>query len=550
MPQVVKKETISRILFTQEADTKSAIRAIPYINAALQDPLKPSGCAASLSIALALVVLSYRELPEVSSKRDGLRATLYAFVAAKRTDEELKAMWQKLGRCTCKAAKDKTSFHTQCINSKKPKLGYVDVTEQFISSIFLELLLILDETDPIPVHKGNAKCWPNRVSDLLPYGADQLATTLLQWYRMLPDTQIIRLTLSILKVCGTLVYNAFTQSKIINLFFIDHTRKMADELIAIKSPTEFYEASQRFAFQSFTFTHFFKTVISMESIWRQAPDVNGRPAIPVMRGVETKAIQLCSLICYILSSPYIIKEPPFDEECPNSIMDAQAFATILFRWYRMDQAPCKSMPLHPFIVEYDRYISDARSAASISCHIIASAMYSRRFIYRCGGPTCRVCFTDPEAVLKTCIGCQTVRYCGKECQAKDWREGPYAHKKLCKIMAKIEQGYESLRGPTDSVQRVVADILTQGSVHRQAIVNGLVRGVVKAVRFATINDEEFNLVLEWATKDGDINWMANRDFKVPAEWDPGYDDYEDVVKRIMRSKIYHAETGELFLFRM
>jgi hypothetical protein len=35
--------------------------------------------------------------------------------------------------------------------------------------------------------------------------------------------------------------------------------------------------------------------------------------------------------------------------------------------------------------------------------------------------------------LLKCGGCELARYCSKECQAKDWREG--GHKQICKTLA-------------------------------------------------------------------------------------------------------------------
>ncbi|KAI0311235.1 hypothetical protein OF83DRAFT_775161 [Amylostereum chailletii] len=38
--------------------------------------------------------------------------------------------------------------------------------------------------------------------------------------------------------------------------------------------------------------------------------------------------------------------------------------------------------------------------------------------------------TESTSTMRTCAGCGEVRYCGKECQSRDWKEGE--HKKKCR----------------------------------------------------------------------------------------------------------------------
>ncbi|KAE9373629.1 hypothetical protein N431DRAFT_438855 [Stipitochalara longipes BDJ] len=47
--------------------------------------------------------------------------------------------------------------------------------------------------------------------------------------------------------------------------------------------------------------------------------------------------------------------------------------------------------------------------------------------------SCSAPETDPENPLKPCAKCQTIRYCSRDCQKKDWK----LHKKVCATAAQI-----------------------------------------------------------------------------------------------------------------
>lgn len=47
--------------------------------------------------------------------------------------------------------------------------------------------------------------------------------------------------------------------------------------------------------------------------------------------------------------------------------------------------------------------------------------------------SCNTLATDPEKALKPCAKCQSVHYCSRDCQKKDWK----LHKKMCATAAQI-----------------------------------------------------------------------------------------------------------------
>jgi len=53
--------------------------------------------------------------------------------------------------------------------------------------------------------------------------------------------------------------------------------------------------------------------------------------------------------------------------------------------------------------------------------------------------SCKVC--DSEENLKACGGCQTIKYCSRECQQKDWSE----HKEFCLVAQKVDNSVASAK---------------------------------------------------------------------------------------------------------
>jgi hypothetical protein len=76
--------------------------------------------------------------------------------------------------------------------------------------------------------------------------------------------------------------------------------------------------------------------------------------------------------------------------------------------------------------------------------------YAQRKILKLCGPVYKTEITCDKKASKTCQGCKIAKYCGKECQRRDWCSG---HKLLCKTLAliisrkkeQIQTVYENLK---------------------------------------------------------------------------------------------------------
>ncbi|KAF9054866.1 hypothetical protein BJ165DRAFT_1566479 [Panaeolus papilionaceus] len=507
-----------------EIDIDKAARALSYVDSALRNPHKPTRCAKSLSVALTIVTRHYLLFSnEYQSKRDSLRATLYAFLTAVRTDEELDAMMQKMDKCECRTDDDPSSFHFQCIQ-KRSKFVWDDA-QHVLQAVLAEFELLFNRTPPTPVHKGISEVWPMRVSQLLPFGADQLVASIFQWYRFFPNPMVTRFALQILKMCGDLVHDAFLKADVMNTLFVAHTRKYVDDALACTTPAQIHQLTFLFAYQAITFIRFLPH--PMDNLQGHGT------AAKLMAGAETKVVQLCSLILYIVGSPHNDTSPPLNEDLADIKKEATSMGQHIFRQYAMDRAPGPPMRLHPSLVADDR----TQPASQLSSDVfreIAVAMYAARFQYNCAIPGCQTRLIDPDAPLRTCSGCSTVRYCGESCQTKDWMEGPFKHKKLCKIFSKVVGVFGPWKLPP--ISNSSTDTRQDDINRRSELIGKLTFAIAKMLMGGGISHDDFRFILQWAQAVTNDNYATG-------EWNPGYDDYEDLLQRFENSPLFNGPKG-------
>ncbi|PPQ85767.1 hypothetical protein CVT24_002274 [Panaeolus cyanescens] len=538
---MLSNKYIENAQVAQLPDFSTVLPAIRYLLSALRDPLNPKGCAESLCTALSQVALYHFVVSKPHAAiRDELRASLYAFITIPRTDGQLKATIQQLGKCSSSCHLAAPRFHLGIAQSK-PGIEK-SFMECFMIIAFEKLSMVLNLTNTIHLLKRQRKSWPTSMSDLLPFGPDKLVANLVQWYHMFPTPQAVRFSLAILKRCGPLVYHAFRDADVSNILFINHTRIMVDEMLAASTPNMIFALSEQYSNQVINFLRFFKHLIGYDNVYKPVSSVDGTP-VSMMTGAETKIVQLCSLICYIASSPHVDKDPSYQEGISSHTTEACVLAHKIYRAFRMDQAPGPALLLHPIIVAGDRTLTQTTSGSK--CRKIASAMYIRRYIYICGAPGCKTCFTNPDAVLRTCTGCKTVRYCSTECQERDWKGAPYKHKWLCKLLAKVAQSFGSWKlAPIDED----ADYLEEDIDRRREMVENLAKTVYEMlpplVGDGRLGLDEFMFLQSWAANEGNWDYMKNAEFKIPDKWGPGFDDYDEVLQRIQDSRLFNGEKGE------
>ncbi|PPR01408.1 hypothetical protein CVT24_006246 [Panaeolus cyanescens] len=509
----------------REAGMDVAIRAMTYVISALKNPLKPSRCARTLYFAISTISCYFQDMPQAAfPMRDTLHHTVYRFISAQRVDQNYQDTLNALVWCNCPDAKDPKSFHSLCTKwppttELPPKI----VVRSFVSRCFAELVFALTSiTTELAVKKGVSKAWPASMSDLMPFGVDEMVLNLGAWYKLFPEETLVRFILHVQKICGPVIHDAFNKYDITKVVFVDHMHQLIHHIL--KEPVDQVQQvlSDIVAFQGGTFLSYMTEITT------------GEDAIPIpmlMQGQETRTLQICSIMLYILHSPYAQNNPSFDEYLEQLRTKARTLARSLFRRYRMDQPSRSPIPLHPEIVAEDRlfrHLEDHKALEVGGDYVysdIALAIQSFRHFYACSAPHCPS-MADPERRLRSCAGCNIVRYCGKKCQTRDWKEGEFQHKRLCKTFAKITRAISAQK----SSSGFDICIMAPKSEARMAEVLTTVKTMKEDGKF--IDDGEFDFLLKW-TKARLAG--LDRDKPLPieeCEWHPGFDDYDDTLRTL------------------
>ncbi|KAF9054859.1 hypothetical protein BJ165DRAFT_1441010 [Panaeolus papilionaceus] len=377
------------------------------------------------------------------------------------------------------------------------------------------------------------------MSDLMPLGADQLVFNILQWYRIFPHPAIVRFALLVVKVCGTPVYGAFNRADIMSALFLDNMRQCVDETLTYTTPAQLREFTPMISYIAVNFLRY----LPYFAMKMRTPGVIAAHGEPVTKGGETKAVQICSLILYILGSPHLDPKLCTEDSLAALRTDTMYLACMVFRRYKLDRAPGSPMRLHPAIIVADS-IQQRHPLADDRHNVIATAMYICRFYYICVTPGCKNCFINPNELLRTCSGCSTVRYCGQECQTKDWKEEPYKHKKLCKILSTIMAAFGSWKlAPLGNLNdKPFEDHRVNDLKRRHDLVMNLRAIMLKLTSQNKLSEEDVLFTWEWAKTITDTD--VETDQRPIVEWHPGYEDYDEILQRVEKSQLFKAPTAK------
>ncbi|PPR06587.1 hypothetical protein CVT24_001768 [Panaeolus cyanescens] len=485
--------------------------AIQYVIQALKDPLNPTRCAGVLYYALQLHI-EEKQIPVQ------LCITLHKFLLAQRTDNQLKAILQKLEKCTCKD--DAYKFHrtyTDHVESERKagtsSIYMEDKAATFVHMAFgiLQYALCDGRMNVADVKKGVFKRWPRKISDILPNGPDQLVQVFIQWNRFIPwiyMAYVARSLVAVAAICADLLPESFIKFDAMNKLFLDlgqtamwsHLRLLEEG----KTPDYFTTAMLDIILRTF---------IDVLSLVYTYPG----KAFGLMRGNESKVLQLCSVILYLIPT----FSCGYDEGFHTLFHIIVDFARLVSRFHTLRLFGRRDFKVYPALVIQDESPTNTEML-NLSESIITRAMVVGRRDRICGNTHCNVSFADISDAFKLCDRCLSSGYCSRSCQIKDWRNETFSHKRVCPILCNI--------------------IDTRGGWKAPVAKQGVEQKVITA--------DEYEFLSQWAkhiyaTK---IHNTANEYVRLANSrplvfvLPPGFDDYDTILQRICA--IPYLETPE------
>ncbi|PPR03390.1 hypothetical protein CVT24_012515 [Panaeolus cyanescens] len=531
-----------------------AIDALQYLVRSLQDPLHPTQCGNALYSAVKRSgpledVKKAKEGPGLFNAVQRLWSTLYLFLVTPRTDEQLQEMIEKLSVCNCNHSSGLSAkFHADYNMIKErrewmatkgphaiPAIDFEysdsesiegDYPTFFLLHVFGTLRKVLHpgqgpgHVSVTLIRKGQSKRWPNQLSDLMPFGPDQLVNSFLQWNRVLDFPCVLKIALPLFTTCGTLVRQSVAEHNVTRYMVFEPTKRYLDNNLAVL--LEGAKDLRPWREMMWRICDFCSYITWVENHEDMAPDW-------FYHGREIEALQLASIFGYLLDfvSEEQTENPEVSFTQELSLKSCDLGRSILDRL--CVQGPGHmDLVLHPTMIRLhdhraERPITDEENRPG---NIVALAMVRSRVRQRCAAAGCQQTLVHVGSDFKVCQGCSTVGYCGSECRVRDWKDEDYPHKHVCPLVAKILKnlgGWPNFKDK-DETKDMNAETPEMETLRQLADV------IEEMINAGSLPEDQLDFLRYWSSRLL-RSWKPANTF-VPAERAPGYDNYEEILEKI------------------
>ncbi|KAJ6515471.1 hypothetical protein C8R45DRAFT_209970 [Mycena sanguinolenta] len=413
------------IIQAQGAMTVPLTVAIKFSDCTLSNPIRPQYCAQLLHGAW------YRMF---ASEEDGALPVAFAFIVARRTDDQMNRLIHGLSQCHCAPVdpddKPESAWISVFHNYAAEALGVMKMDEfpfplthfhALMKIISTRILETLRKTSPMKLVKGR-KEWPASLDDVvLPsVGPETIVKSLEQWARHMSihDPWPIELLGTIAILGYSLIVPAILQSPslIPTILLIAHQicDDAAPHLSPRSSPPKLIEVTRQLFWRLSFISAFFRYVFLGPGCRPTAID-----EVSIER--KTAIVQMCGRAIDMLRSPLVVQHAPKKER--TDLIDEFSHNMMVFLAVEVSTEGIHPDTVNEVLDKLERLIGPTR---------ICSLLRAWKGSLRCYAKACEKSL-QTSSTFQQCSSCRIISYCGKECQRRAWSD----HKPLCKTIIKI-----------------------------------------------------------------------------------------------------------------
>lgn len=361
--------------------------------------------------------------------------------------------------------------------------------------------------------------------ELFPHGSDSLIKSLLQWQKFVGDFVVFDLFGAVFRFCGPHLCESISKFDAVNDLIIRPIRQQVDRMIAtllaaITNP------KLRPAHSDFS-----ELVFSLDDCLAQIFRPPIKLNVNMLNGQEIKALELCSLVLYLIS----LLEPPLTPDDVKYLTVILAgTAHRMFFSLGLHLPGRRNIPLHPSIVEIENklFVPVGLQASRAGLErpmydFVGLAITECLKNKACGAPGCQLTFKNEGVTFKKCARCATVGYCSRACQIQHWSfsdsdgNNQDSHRRVCKVINRLvtHRGVVGL----DAVEHQEGDDDRVRSISLQEYISQLISEMRGEGRMC---DDELVMMMAWARR---TVFETDTLGEMSVKENPGFGDYEDIV---------------------
>ncbi|TFK28926.1 hypothetical protein FA15DRAFT_611017 [Coprinopsis marcescibilis] len=273
-----------------------------------------------------------------------------------------------------------------------------------------------------PLGQGECKTWPTSLDDLIPYGPDNLVRTIMSWYQVFPSTKLFAIFSEVLRVGADRLVPTIVRLNF-SKFLVNAWKTHFDYAFnKIKSGTATPAVIRAYIQSKQDIKSLLHVLVMTESFSSQRFE-------QVFEGCEIKLIQLCSLTSYLNQHPLVQEQVKGSKD-----RVLEWIAQVTYRYFHLHRYIDIGLLLHPSIVRMDQITFPWDKPVFVEEFVIKTVMRLRSES-RCTRWGCTNSIHAAGRAQKRCSLCGVAVYCCKPCQAGDWKDKRFPHRKLCPLLA-------------------------------------------------------------------------------------------------------------------